>query len=145
MNAMNPPSFPSLRPTAAPPANPGKPAFPMAALGAVCLLSVSLHAQDTPPSPDPTTDTFTPAEYSIDRYQRLRGKSPFEFELAKPLVEAPADPFADLVLAGYAGSASRPTVYVVNTKTQERLTILPEGSSKKASVSTVAGISPRPP
>ena len=105
-------------------------------LGAAFLLAVSpasLTAQDTPPAAleAPTSDTFTPAEYHIDRYQKLRGKSPFEFELAKPVVEAAADPFADLVLAGYAGSASRPTVYVVNTKTQERLTILPEGGGNK--------------
>lgn len=105
-------------------------------LGAVCLVVLSpasIIAQDTPPaSPEaPASETFTPAEYPIDRYQKLRGKSPFEFELAKPVVEAAADPFADLVLAGYAGSASRPTVYVVNTKTQERLTILPDGGGNK--------------
>ena len=98
------------------------------------ILSGRLIAQDTPPetaAPAVGTETFTPREYPIDRYQKLRGKSPFEFELAKPIVQDAADPFADLVLAGYAGSASRPTVYVVNTKTQERITILPEGNSKK--------------
>ena len=110
------------------------------ALGISCsavlfsVLSGRLIAQDTPPetaAPAVGTETFTPREYPIDRYQKLRGKSPFEFELAKPIVQDAADPFADLVLAGYAGSASRPTVYVVNTKTQERITILPEGNSKK--------------
>ena len=106
-----------------------------------CFIPLAtLIAQDIPPpvaadaaasAGEALPDTFTPSEYPIDRYQKLRGKSPFEFELAKPVVEAAADPFADLVLAGYAGSASRPTVYVVNTKTQERLTILPQGSGAK--------------
>ena len=108
-----------------------------ASLLVVSLIPVPLTAQDVPPAPDDTVpaavetdDTFIPQEYPIDRYQKLRGKSPFEFELAKPVVEAATDPFADLVLAGYAGSASRPTVYVVNTKTQERMTILPGNSGK---------------
>ncbi len=107
---------------------------PRSLIALLVFLPFSLRAQDTPPAPAEAaagTEAFSPPEYSMDRYQKLRGKSPFEFELAKPVVEAAADPFADLVLAGYAGSASRPTVYVVNTKTQERLTLLPEGSSKK--------------
>jgi hypothetical protein len=107
--------------------------FSLALLGGLAL---PLSAQDTPPSPaePPSTadsDAYTPPEFPIDRYEKLRGKSPFEFELAKPVAQAAVDPFADLVLAGYAGSASQPTVYVVNTKTQERLTILPQGGPKK--------------
>ncbi len=91
-----------------------------------------LPAQDTPPAPEEAiAEGFTPVEYSIDRYQKLRSRSPFDFELAKPPVVDAVDPYADLVLTGVAGSSSRPTVYLLNTKTQERITILPEGSGKK--------------
>ena len=91
----------------------------------------SLQAQDTPPAPEPTlSDTFAPVEHSIDRYQKLRGKSPFEFELAKPPVGETVDAFADYVLAGFAGSAGQPTVYLLNTKTQERITVLSDSSGR---------------
>ena len=86
---------------------------------------------DTPPSEPAEEGSFAPAAYSIDRYQKMRGKSPFEFELAKPPAQETADPFADLVLAGFAGSGSRVTVYLVNSKTQERLTVLATGSEKE--------------
>lgn len=107
--------------------------FSLALLGSLAL---PLFAQDKPPSPaeppaSADSDAYTPPEFPIDRYEKLLGKSPFEFELAKPVAQAAVDPFADLVLAGYAGSASQPTVYVVNTKTQERLTILPQNGPKK--------------
>lgn len=93
----------------------------------------STQAQDTPPSPEaeaPPSDSFAPVEYPIDRYQKLRGKSPFEFELAKPPVGETVDPFAEFVLAGFAGSASKPTVYLLNTKTQERITVLSDISGR---------------
>ena len=91
----------------------------------------SLEAQDTPPTPEaPLSDSFAPVEYPIDRYQKLRGKSPFEFELAKPAVGETVDPFAEYVLAGFAGSASQPTVYLLNTKTQERITVLSDSSGR---------------
>lgn len=74
---------------------------------------------DTPPAPD-----GAPApEYEASRYDRIRIKSPFEFELAKPKAEEAVDPFQDLILAGYAGSGKQISVYLVNAKTQERMTI----------------------
>ena len=91
------------------------------------------QAQDTPATPEAEatpSDSFAPVEYPIDRYQKLRGKSPFEFELAKPPVGETVDPFAEYVLAGFAGSASRPTVYLLNTKTQERITVLSDSSGR---------------
>ena len=91
----------------------------------------SLQAQDTPPATEAILpDSFAPVEYSIDRYQKLRGKSPFEFELAKPPVGETVDPFAEYVLAGFAGSAGQPTVYLLNTKTQERITVLSDSSGR---------------
>ena len=90
-----------------------------------------LSAQDTPPPPAAGSEGYAPPEYGIDRYEKLRGKSPFEFELAKPVLAPDADPFADLVLAGFAGSGGNVTVYLVNTKTQERITVLGDGSKHK--------------
>ena len=95
-----------------------------------------IPVQDTPPEPvaaasEGDSDTFAPKEYSIDRYQKIRGKSPFEFELAKPPVAETIDPFADLVLAGYAGSGRTLTAYLLNTKTQERITVYGEGSGRE--------------
>ena len=91
----------------------------------------ALQAQDTPPATEAIlSDSFAPVEYPIDRYQKLRGKSPFEFELAKPPVDQTVDPFAEYVLAGFAGSASQPTVYLLNTKTQERITVLSDSSGR---------------
>jgi hypothetical protein len=91
----------------------------------------SLQAQDTPPATEAILpDSFAPVEYPIDRYQKLRGKSPFEFELAKPPVGETVDPFAEYVLAGFAGSAGQPTVYLLNTKTQERITVLSDSSGR---------------
>ncbi len=92
-------------------------------------------AQETPPEApamesDATSDAFVPKEHSIDRYQKLRGKSPFEFELAKPPTAEATNPFADLVLAGFAGSAGNPTVYLLNTKTQERTTVYGEANPR---------------
>lgn len=85
-------------------------------------------AQNTPPAPDVSPppaagEEDLTAEYPASRYDKIRVKSPFEFELAKPKPEEAVDPFQDLVLAGYAGSANRVTVYLTNTKTQERMTI----------------------
>lgn len=93
--------------------------------------SFPLAAQDVPPETAPADESFSPKEYGADRYQKIRGKSPFEFELAQPKTSETVDPFADFVLAGFAGSASRPTVYLLNTKTQERLTVLTDGAGKK--------------
>jgi hypothetical protein len=92
-------------------------------------------AQETPPeAPDreaeATGDSFIPKEHTIDRYQKLRGKSPFEFELAKPKEADPTNPFADLVLAGFAGNAGNPTVYLLNSKTQERITVYGEANPR---------------
>lgn len=80
-------------------------------------------AGDTPPATDPATDGSPASEYEASRYDRIRVKSPFEFELAKPKPEEAVDPFQDLILAGYAGSGKQISVYLVNAKTQERLTI----------------------
>lgn len=93
-------------------------------------------AQETPPPPsadaaasgETAADSEAYTEYPSSRYDKIRVKSPFEFELAKPKAEEAVDPFQDLVLAGYAGSANRVTVYLANTKTQERMTI--PGSSE---------------
>ncbi len=109
----------------------GVPAWLCCATLVIAAVGSSLEAQDTPPSPEVTpSETFTPVEYPIDRYQKLRGKSPFEFELAKPPVGETIDPFAEYVLAGFAGSASQPTVYLLNTKTQERITVLSDSSGR---------------
>lgn len=91
-----------------------------------------LHAQNTPPDlpADSQAGPYNPVEYDLDRYQKIRGKSPFEFELAKPPVGETVDPFADYVLAGFAGTASRPTVYLMNVKTQERITVSSAGTPK---------------
>ncbi|MES2705389.1 MAG: hypothetical protein V4726_02190 [Verrucomicrobiota bacterium] len=95
----------------------------------------SLVAQNTPPEPEPAasapSDSVAAAEYPSSRYDKIRVKSPFEFELAKPKLEEAIDPFLDLVLAGYAGSANRVTVYLANTKTQERMTILGNDDQNK--------------
>ena len=112
------------------------------ALGLFPLGVPSLRAQDpaTPPlepAPaepavaEPAQEGFAPAEYPKDRYEKMAIRSPFDFELAKPPTEAPVNPFADFVLAGFAGSANRPTVYLTNSKTQERITILSEGNGRK--------------
>lgn len=111
---------------------------PLSASAGAALLFLTfplLQAQETPPETDAAAaaapgDGFTPKEYTIDRYAKIRGKSPFEFELAKPPAEVTVDPFAELVLAGYAGSLGSPTVYLVNTKTQERITVLSERSGR---------------
>lgn len=112
-----------------------KPRHSAGAIGGLCGLLImaaaggSVLAQDTPPEPS-VSDTFAPVEHSIDRYQKLRGKSPFEFELAKPPVGETVDAFADYVLAGFAGTAGQPTVYLLNTKTQERITVLSDGTGR---------------
>lgn len=88
-----------------------------------------MRAQDIPPAPpseEPVAAAPAPdllSGYPESRYEKIRTRSPFEFELSKPKAEDAVDPFQDLVLAGYAGSSTRVTVYLVNTKTQERLTV----------------------
>jgi len=119
----------------------GSPLLPSLALAAALGWVTSLPAaQNTPPpaagaepaaAAETANENYAPVEYGIDRYQKLRGKSPFEFELAKPPAPETADPFADIVLAGFAGSHNNPTVYLLNTKTQERITILGAGSKVK--------------
>jgi hypothetical protein len=122
---MKTPSFPF-------PARPTAPLFRALAAGALLFpaaASLSL-AQETPPPPPAagadagaSGDPEAYTEYPASRYDKIRVKSPFEFELAKPKEDEKVDPFQDLVLAGYAGSANRVTVYLANTKTQERMTI----------------------
>ena len=84
-----------------------------------------------PAAAEPAQEGFAPTEHPKDRYEKMAIRSPFDFELAKPPTEAAVNPFADFVLAGFAGSASRPTVYLTNSKTQERVTILSEGNGRK--------------
>ncbi len=110
------PSTPKPEPTETPAAKPPE---------------ADLTAAEPPAAEVADQESFAPASYSIDRYQKMRGKSPFEFELAKPPAQETADPFADFVLAGFAGSGSRVTVYLMNSKTQERLTVLSSGSEKE--------------
>ena len=108
-------------------------AHPFAAGLIFLALPALLPAQDTPPPPAPEAagETFTPLEYGMERYQKLRGKSPFEFELAKPPVVDAADPFADLILASYGGYAKNANVTLLNTKTQERISVYAQGTGRK--------------
>jgi hypothetical protein len=108
-------------------------ARPFAAGLILLALTPLLPAQDTPPPPaaEASGETFTPLEYGMERYQKLRGKSPFEFELAKPPVEPAADPFADLILASYGGYANNASVTLLNTKTQERISVFAQGTGRK--------------
>ena len=114
------------------------------ALGLFPLAALRLQAQDPAPPPlEPAAEAkppaveeqakegFAPTEYPKDRYDKMLIRSPFDFELAKVAETAPVNPFTDLVLAGFAGGASRPTVYLMNSKTQERITILSEGAGRK--------------
>jgi len=108
-------------------------ARPCAAGLILLALTPLLPAQDTPPpaAPEAAGDTYTPLEYGMDRYQKLRGKSPFEFELAKPPAEPTADPFADVILASYGGYANNVSVTLLNTKTQERISVFAKGTGRK--------------
>ena len=112
------------------------------ALGLFPLGVPSLRAQDPaapplepapaePAAAEPAQEGFAPTEYPKDRYEKMAIRSPFDFELAKPPPVDTVNPFADFVLAGFAGSANRPTVYLTNSKTQERITILSEGNGRK--------------
>lgn len=90
--------------------------------GLVSLAGSSPAQEVPPPAADPPAPDLL-SGYPESRYEKIRTRSPFEFELSKPKTEDAADPFQDFVLAGYAGSATRVTVYLANTKTQERLTV----------------------
>ena len=77
------------------------------------------------------TGEFQPKVYKADRYESLKEKSPFEFEL-KPEAPPPApDPFEGLSLAGYDGSGSNLTVRLMNAATNTRITVYGEASPRK--------------
>jgi hypothetical protein len=76
-------------------------------------------------------DTFAPKERPITTYDKIRTKSPFEFDAPKPPVDVVANPFEGISLAGYCGSGNTLTVYLVSGKEKKRFTVFGDGSPFK--------------
>lgn len=92
-------------------------------------------AQDSPPgaagSDAAEPGVFNPRRHDWSRYEKMAMKSPFEFELVEGPAEAPPNPFEGLSLAGFAGSGSNITAYLVDTKKNERIVVYSEGSGRR--------------
>jgi hypothetical protein len=86
-------------------------------------------AGQTPPADE--EEEFPPRVKPISAYERLRSKSPFEFDVRKPPVEAAINPFEGISLAGYCGKGDTLTVYLLSGKEKKRITVFGDGSPFK--------------
>lgn len=111
---------------------------------AALAAAVPAFAQDTPPQ---TGDgTFQPKVYGREKYDKLRAKSPFEFEIPKTEAPPAVDPFEGISLTGFVGTdPQKATVYLVNEKDKTSITVWGNASPRKKtdkSEMTIISINP---
>jgi hypothetical protein len=82
-------------------------------------------------SPASRDEIFSPKEKPIATYDKLRTKSPFEFDPPKPPAVTEDNPFEGISLAGYCGSGDTLTVYLLSGKEKKRITVFGDASPNK--------------
>ena len=95
------------------------------------FLTVAASAFAAEKAPVSQDETFSPKEKPIATYDKLRAKSPFEFDAPKPPVSIDVNPFDGVSLAGYCGTGDTLTVYLLSGKEKKRITVYGDASPYK--------------
>ncbi len=75
--------------------------------------------------------TFVPKEKALSDYDKLRAKSPFEFDPPKVKTEEVINPFEGYSLAGYCGKGDTLMVTLLAGKEKKRIVVYGDGSPYK--------------
>ncbi|HEX2749268.1 MAG TPA: hypothetical protein VHM91_14770 [Verrucomicrobiales bacterium] len=95
------------------------------------LLAAAASSFGETKAPAPEDNAFSPKEKPITTYDKLRSKSPFEFDPPKVQTVEAANPFEGISLAGYCGSGNTLTVYLLAGKEKKKITVFGDGSAYK--------------
>lgn len=113
---------------------------------AALAAAIPAFAQDTPPQAGAADGTFQPKVYGREKYDKLRAKSPFEFEIKRDEAPPAVDPFEGISLTGFVGTdPQKATVYLVNEKDKTSMTVWGNASPRKKtdkSEMTIIAINP---